>query len=134
MASTSHGSVFRDGSSESEFAPDQHLIDTLLTQVDNDTVEAIIETQKQSLYRFEKTNEMMSNCNQLSEKRLDRARRDMIAHKEMIGQMKGDLEFIFRKIRLFKNALASKYPGVYKQVESEMKQKKEPNGQEDEAP
>ncbi|CAJ0957166.1 unnamed protein product, partial [Mesorhabditis belari] len=123
MASTSHGSgsVFRGESSESDFSPDQHLIDTLLTQVDNETVDAIIETQKQSLRRFEKTNEMMSNCNALSEKRLERAKKEMAAHKEMIMQMKVDLEFTFRRIRIFKNALATKYPVIYKEVEMEMK-------------
>lgn len=92
---------------------------------------------------------MMSNCNQLSEKRLERAkwvifedyillsskiignkkeiiniqkllysfRKEMAAHKEMILQMKADLEFSFRRIRLFKNALATKYPTIYKEGE-----------------
>ena len=39
-------------------------------------VEAVIRAQKRMLQRFEKTNEMLANCNTLSATRLERATRD----------------------------------------------------------
>ncbi|GMS79637.1 hypothetical protein PENTCL1PPCAC_1812, partial [Pristionchus entomophagus] len=114
----------RDISTESEFQGEQRLIDTLLSQVDERAIDSIIDIQKDSLRRFEKTNEMLYNCNQLAEKRLERAKKDMQRHKELILGMKGDLDYIFKKIRQFKEALATKHPEIYTQVDDQFKDKR----------
>ncbi|GMR58551.1 hypothetical protein PMAYCL1PPCAC_28746, partial [Pristionchus mayeri] len=114
----------RDISSESEFQGEQRLIDTLLSQVDERAIDSIIDIQKDSLRRFEKTNEMLYNCNQLAEKRLERAKKDMQRHKELIMGMKGDLDYIFKKIRQFKEALAAKHPEIYTQIDDQFKEKR----------
>jgi len=111
--------VSREPSTESEFSGEQHLVEALVSQVDDGTVQALTNTQKEALRRFEKTNEMLANCAALSTQRLDRARKEAIASRELLRTMKADLENIFRRLRLFKQSLAIKYPEIYKQAEAE---------------
>ncbi len=68
------------------------------------------------LSRFEKTNEMLSNCCQLSSTRLDAAKKELTQHTQTIIEMRKDLQSIFRRVRTFKQTLAERYPqttGVY---------------------
>ncbi|PAV69234.1 hypothetical protein WR25_01573 isoform C [Diploscapter pachys] len=77
----------RESSLESDFQTEQHLVDGLASQVDNDTVQKIINIQKESLRRFEKSNEMLTTCTELSRRRLEKALKDANGHKEMILQV-----------------------------------------------
>ncbi|VDK52822.1 unnamed protein product [Anisakis simplex] len=106
-----------DGSGGSVESQQHHLVESLVTQIDPDTINRIIGLQKKSLIRFEKTNEMLSNCCILSAKRLEKAKKELNDSKDLIVQMKLDLESVFRRIRIFKKNLIVRYPEVSKQFE-----------------
>ncbi|XP_063975154.1 kxDL motif-containing protein CG10681 [Diachasmimorpha longicaudata] len=78
--------------------------------VDQQDVESMIRAQKQMLQRFEKTNEMLTNCNQLSVNRLKSAGTEFKKHTALLVEMKKDLDYIFKKIRVVRNKLNQQYP------------------------
>ncbi|XP_046386323.1 kxDL motif-containing protein CG10681 [Ischnura elegans] len=78
--------------------------------VNQQDVEAMIRAQKQMLQRFEKTNEMLINCNALSVNRLKTAGSEFKKHTALLLEMKKDLDHIFKRIRILKTKLAAQYP------------------------
>lgn len=62
------------------------------------------------LQRFEKTNEMLTNCNALSVNRLASAGTEFKKHTQLLVDMKKDLDQIFRRISTLKNRLSHQYP------------------------
>uniref|UniRef100_A0A0N5AR94 KxDL domain-containing protein n=1 Tax=Syphacia muris TaxID=451379 RepID=A0A0N5AR94_9BILA len=93
---------------------EDHLVEALASQIDAENVATIINLQKKSLGRFEKTNEMLVNCCALSGERLEVAKKELTDQRDIIIQVKSDLESIFRRITIFKQRLASRYPDAYK--------------------
>ncbi|XP_011504388.1 PREDICTED: kxDL motif-containing protein CG10681 [Ceratosolen solmsi marchali] len=81
--------------------------------VDQQDVESMIRAQKQMLQRFEKTNEMLTNCNHLSVNRLKSAGSEFKKHTALLVDMKKDLDYIFKKVRIIKNKLSQQYPQAY---------------------
>lgn len=73
------------------------------------------------LQRFEKTNEMLLNCNALSNGRLKSANEDFKKHIRLISDMKKDLDYIFKKIRNIKSRIGAQYPQAMKKVEQKFK-------------
>lgn len=65
------------------------------------------------LQRFEKTNEMLLNCNALSASRLKTAGEDFKKHTKLLSEMKKDLDYIFKKIRIIKAKVSVQYPDAY---------------------
>lgn len=65
------------------------------------------------LQRFEKTNEMLLNCNLLSTSRLKVASDEFKKHTKLLAEMKKDLDYIFKKIRVIKAKVSSQYPEAY---------------------
>lgn len=61
---------------------------------------------------------MLVNCVALSEKRLEKAKGEFTANKDLLINAKSDLEVIFRKIRNMKQLLAQKYPEIYEKIGS----------------
>ncbi|KAJ9579503.1 hypothetical protein L9F63_004851 [Diploptera punctata] len=102
--------------------------------VDQQDVESMIRAQKQMLQRFEKTNEMLTNCNALSVNRLKSAGSEFKKHTQLLLEMKKDLDNIFKRIRVMKTKLAAQYPQAFSVVteetnlEEEEEEKKEAKG------
>ncbi|XP_063369542.1 kxDL motif-containing protein CG10681 [Cydia amplana] len=90
------------------------FVQGLAGMVDQTDVETIIRAQKNMLQRFEKTTEMLTNCNQLSASRLRAASTEFRKHTQLLLDMRKDLEFIFKKIRAIKTKLSTQYPEAYK--------------------
>lgn len=65
------------------------------------------------LQRFEKTNEMLTNCNQLSVNRLKTAGAEFKKHTALLADMKRDLDHIFKRIRVVKTKLSQQYPQAF---------------------
>ncbi|XP_043271398.1 kxDL motif-containing protein CG10681 [Venturia canescens] len=84
--------------------------------VDQQDVESMIRAQKQMLQRFEKTNEMLTNCNQLSVNRLKSAGVEFKKHTALLAEMKRDLDHIFKRIRIVKNKLSQQYPQAFNEA------------------
>ncbi|CAH1106725.1 unnamed protein product [Psylliodes chrysocephalus] len=81
--------------------------------VDQQDVELMIRAQKQMLQRFEKTNEMLTNCNALSASRLKSVGPEFKKHFNLLLETKKDLDYIFKKIRVIKTKLSAQYPEAF---------------------
>ncbi|NWY05127.1 KXDL1 protein, partial [Nothoprocta ornata] len=71
----------------------------VLGMVNAEDVNAIIQAQKNMLDRFEKTNEMLLNFNNLSSVRMQQMGERFVHHTRTLVEMKKDLDSIFRRIR-----------------------------------
>lgn len=74
------------------------------------------------LQRFEKTNEMLLNCNALSASRLKAAGDEFKKHSKQLGEMKKDLDYIFKKIRHIKSKISTQYPDAYAAAQPKSRQ------------
>ncbi|KAF7270577.1 kxDL motif-containing protein CG10681 [Rhynchophorus ferrugineus] len=109
------------GTPESEFSIEcfqnytapEVFVQGLAGIVDQLDVETMIRAQKQMLQRFEKTNEMLTNCNALSASRLKTIGPEFKKHIQLLLEMKKDLDYIFKKIRAIKGKLSTQYPEAF---------------------
>lgn len=60
---------------------------------------------------------MLLNCNALSQSRLKNASEDFKRHVKLLSEMKKDLDYIFRKVRIIKQKLQQQYPAIYAEVQ-----------------
>ncbi|XP_045598802.1 kxDL motif-containing protein CG10681 [Procambarus clarkii] len=96
------------------------FVQGLAGQINQQDVEAIIRAQKQMLQRFEKTNEMLSNCNSLSAARFALAQKEFKKHTALLIDMKKDLDNVFKRIRTIKTKLSNQYPAAFTAAQEEV--------------
>ncbi|XP_058066965.1 kxDL motif-containing protein CG10681 [Anopheles bellator] len=129
MMNSEMSSSMLSGRPESEFSIEcfqnytapEVFVQGLAGLVNQTDVEVMIRAQKQMLQRFEKTNEMLINCNSLSNSRLKIATDDFKKHTKLLHDMKKDLDYIFRKIRTIKTKIGNQYPAAYAEAEAKAK-------------
>uniref|UniRef100_A0A6J0VAQ9 KxDL motif-containing protein 1 n=1 Tax=Pogona vitticeps TaxID=103695 RepID=A0A6J0VAQ9_9SAUR len=88
----------------------------VLSMVNSEDINAIILAQKNMLDRFEKTNEMLLNFNNLSGARMQQMNERFLHHTRTLVEMKKDLDSIFRRIRTLKGKLAKQYPDAFNNI------------------
>ncbi|KAK2917977.1 kxDL motif-containing protein 1 isoform X2 [Channa argus] len=88
----------------------------MLSMVNSEDVNAIIQAQRHMLDRFEKTNEMLINFNGLSNVRLQQMNECFLLHTRTLVEMKKDLDSIFRRIRTLKGKISKQYPEAFSNV------------------
>ena len=66
------------------------------------------------MQRFEKTNEMLINCNALSQIHLQKANQEFKKHIQMLNEVKKDLDNIFKRVKALKAKVSVQYPQAYK--------------------
>ena len=98
------------------YSASEVLVQGLAGVVSQDDVGLMVLSQKEMLQRFEKTNEMLINVNNLSTSRLDMANKDFKNHTQNMLNMKRDLEHIFKRLKLIKEKLKAQCPEAYSSV------------------
>ncbi|XP_055532500.1 kxDL motif-containing protein CG10681 [Wyeomyia smithii] len=129
MMNSEMSSSMHSGRPESEFSIEcfqnytasEVFVQGLAGLVNQTDVEIVIRAQKQMLQRFEKTNEMLLNCNALSQSRLKIAADDFKKHTKLLNDMKKDLDYIFKKIRNIKSKLGTQYPSAFAEADAKNK-------------
>nr|CAG4642761.1 EOG090X0CBU [Evadne anonyx] len=104
------------------FTPPEVFVQGLAGFIQQQDVEAMIRAQKQMLQRFEKTNEMLVNCNALSQIHLQKANQEFKRHIQLLNEVKRDLDNIFKRVKALKAKAALQYPESYKEAVSQTQQ------------
>jgi len=104
------------------FTPPEVFVQGLAGFIQQQDVEAMIRAQKQMLQRFEKTNEMLVNCNALSQIHLQKANQEFKRHIQLLNEVKKDLDNIFKRVKALKAKAASQYPEAYKEAVSQIQE------------
>jgi len=108
------------------------FVQGLAGMVNQQDVETVIRSQKYMLQRFEKTNEMLVNCNALSAARYQNALQDFKKHTAMLTEMRKDVDNIFRRIRCIKAKISQQYPQAYEVAATAQRREKSREDDEDE--
>lgn len=66
------------------------------------------------LQRFEKTNEMLTNCNALSMSHLKITSQELKKHTQMLSELRKDLDGTFKRISIIKAKIKTQYPDCQK--------------------
>nr|CAG4649640.1 EOG090X0CBU [Scapholeberis mucronata] len=104
----------------SNFTPAEVFVQGCAGFTNQHDIEHMIRAQKQMLQRFEKTNEMLVNCNALSQVHLQKAALEFKKHVQLLSELKKDLENIFKRVKAIKAKTSSQYPHQFEDATSKI--------------
>nr|CAG4651284.1 EOG090X0CBU [Simocephalus serrulatus] len=104
----------------SNFTPAEVFVQGCAGFTNQQDIEQMIRAQKQMLQRFEKTNEMLVNCNALSQVHLQKATAEFKKHVQLLNEVKKDLENIFKRVKVMKSKAAAQYPHQFEDAVSKI--------------
>ncbi|CAL8081420.1 unnamed protein product [Calicophoron daubneyi] len=84
--------------------------------INPEDIQKILSLQENMLDKFEKTNEMLRTVSELSVQRYKVLSSELSNHTQKMISLKKELEAIFKRIRVIKNAFAVKYPNEMSQL------------------
>merc|ERR1739842_223323 len=113
---TAGNNAFMECSIYQNYTASEVMVQGLAGVVNQGDVEEMVRAQKEMLQRFEKTNEMLTNVNSLSAVRLEKANNDFKKHTQNVVEMKRDLDYIFKKLKIVKQKLNKQMPEAYSAV------------------
>ncbi|CAG0915585.1 unnamed protein product [Notodromas monacha] len=95
------------------YSPSEVFVQSLARQTDEGDVETILCHQRDLLSRYEKTNEMLVNSTTVSAMRSQNAAVDFKRHVTVLREMKKDLDYVFRKVRVLKSRIKDRNPEAF---------------------
>lgn len=102
--------------SEEQFLASDSFYSRMEAMIKKGDVEAILEIQKETLSKFEKTNAKFGKFNDLSAARFLNLNHQLKGHTKMLIEMKKDLDSIFRRIRTLKTKLTKQYGPAFEAI------------------
>merc|ERR1711908_54263 len=95
------------------------MSDQNLTNVSGEDLAEIDRSQRDIAIRFEKSNEMLENCNAIMENHMAHIGPQLTEHAKTISLLKSDLDRVFSRIRQMKAKIGEKYPDELDAAEAE---------------
>ncbi|XP_065060316.1 uncharacterized protein LOC135687636 [Rhopilema esculentum] len=93
--------------------------------VSQESIKTIAATQRQTLRKFEETNEMLHQFNNLSESTFTDLQRSYKSHITLLCSLKEDLSQIFQRVRTLKEKLNTRYPEAFEATREAIENLKE---------
>ena len=98
----------------------------MLTVTSKEDLAEIDNAQKAIAIRFEKSNEMIQNCNAILANHLNLIGAQLGDHTKTVKSFKVELDNVFARIKIIKNKIREKYPNELEIAESEELEKMPP--------
>ncbi|XP_053201084.1 kxDL motif-containing protein CG10681-like [Panonychus citri] len=94
------------------------FIGKLLNLIDQRDLNEINRVQRHQLARFEKTNEMLVNCNALSAARYEMAMKEIRRFGRVLKQMREDLDYIHQRTKFINQKYYQQHPDAFKSLKN----------------